>query len=269
MALIVRKSQDRGHSHHGWLNTFHTFSFGFYFDSSFMNFSHLQVLNEDKVEPKHGFGTHSHSEMEIFSYVIEGKLRHKDFMGNVEVISRGDVQFTSAGTGIYHSEHNHSSRELVHFVQVWVNPRETRLKPTYDFKSFSDEEKKNKLLLILSGSSHDNKKVIHIHQDLEVYASILDSTSIKEPKLTFKTKNDKRVQYVHVCDRGTTQLCIEGTSEDFKKETVVLSPGDGCFISSTQTLTFVSLNSTNLQNHKKLNFVEFLLFDLPNIDNIN
>ena len=168
----VRKSEERGHFDHGWLDTRHSFSFGDYNDRRFMGFRDLRVINEDRVRPGQGFGTHGHRDMEILSYVLEGGLAHKDSMGNGSVIVPGDLQYMSAGNGVRHSEFNASETEPVHFMQIWILPNAEGQPPRYDQKRFDRESTAGRLRLVASGSGADGS--IAIRQDVNVYASRLD-----------------------------------------------------------------------------------------------
>ncbi|PZU91506.1 MAG: quercetin 2,3-dioxygenase [Pseudanabaena sp.] len=174
--ITIRSSQERGVAKIDWLFSRHTFSFGHYHDPKFMGFSDLRVINEDQVQPKQGFGTHSHQDMEIISYVLEGALQHKDSIGTGSIIRPGDVQRMSAGTGISHSEFNASATDLVHFLQIWILPAITGIEPSYEQKAFNAEEKKGKLLLV--GSADGREGSITIHQDVNFYASLLSKAEI-------------------------------------------------------------------------------------------
>ena len=176
--IKTRLSSERGHADHGWLNSYHTFSFAGYHDPGFNGFRALRVINEDSVLPAEGFGRHGHDNMEILSYVLEGALEHKDSMGTGSVLKPGDVQVMSAGTGITHSEFNHSDQEGLHFLQIWMFPGKRNLKPRYDEKHFSKADKKDQLRLIASKSGKDSSLIVH--QDIELYASVLE----KGKKLT-------------------------------------------------------------------------------------
>ena len=169
--IQIRRAADRGHFDHGWLDTRHTFSFGDYHDPRHMGFRALRVINEDRVRPGEGFGTHGHRDMEILSYVLEGGLAHKDSMGNGSVISPGDVQYMSAGTGVRHSEFNASQTDPVHFYQIWILPEENGLAPQYGEKRFDESAKRGKLRLVASGAGDDGS--IGIRQDARVYATVL------------------------------------------------------------------------------------------------
>ena len=170
--LKVRKAGDRGVAELGWLSSRHTFSFADYYDPEQMGFGVLRVINEDRVRPGQGFGTHGHRDMDIISYVLEGALEHKDSIGTGSVIRPGDVQVMSAGTGIRHSEFNHSTTELVHFLQIWIMPDRPGIAPRYDQKQFPDDEKRGCLRLVGSRDGRDGSIVIH--QDVRLFAGILD-----------------------------------------------------------------------------------------------
>jgi redox-sensitive bicupin YhaK (pirin superfamily) len=172
--ITLRKSNERGHADHGWLNTYHTFSFADYFDRNHMGFHSLRVINEDRVAPAQGFGAHGHDNMEILTYVLSGALAHKDSMGNVETLRAGELQRMSAGTGIVHSEYNASKTEPVHFLQIWLRPGEKNLTPSYEQMKLEAEQKDNKLFLAASPDAGAMK----IHQDARVL--IGDVTAGKE-----------------------------------------------------------------------------------------
>jgi redox-sensitive bicupin YhaK (pirin superfamily) len=171
--ITVRHARERGTANLGWLDSRHTFSFGHYYDPNHMGFGPLRVINEDRVRAGGGFDTHGHRDMEIISYVLDGALEHKDSIGTGSVIRPGDVQVMSAGTGIRHSEFNHSKKNPVHFLQIWVIPDRQGLKPRYDQKSFPDSEKRGRLRLVGSPDGRDGSIVIH--QDADIYASLLAS----------------------------------------------------------------------------------------------
>ncbi len=171
--LAIRPANERGVANFGWLDSRHTFSFGHYYDPQFMGFGPLRVINEDQVQPGKGFDTHGHSDMEIISYVLEGALEHKDSLGTGSVIRPGDVQRMTAGTGVRHSEYNASDVDPVHFLQIWIMPEKKGLEPSYEQKAFSDSEKRGKLRLV--GSRDGREGSVTIHQDVDLYASLLDA----------------------------------------------------------------------------------------------
>lgn len=170
--IRIRKATDRGHFDHGWLNTFHTFSFGRYQDDEHMSFRSLRVMNEDWVQPGQGFGTHPHRDMEIVTYVLEGALEHKDSMGNGEVLRPGEFQRMSAGTGITHSEFNPSDVEPVHLYQIWLLPERQGIQPSYEQKAFRPDERLNQLRLVASRDGRDDS--LTIMQDVDIFLSTLD-----------------------------------------------------------------------------------------------
>ncbi len=165
--IKIRKSRDRGHFDHGWLDTFHTFSFADYRDPNHTGFRTLRVINEDRVQPGQGFGTHSHRDMEILTYVLQGTLEHKDSMGNTSVIRPGDVQRMTAGTGVTHSEFNHSGKDTVHLLQIWILPDKKGLTPGYEQRAFPLEEKVNRLRLVASKNGRGTS--VNVHQNVLMY----------------------------------------------------------------------------------------------------
>ena len=171
--ITIRKSNERGHFEHGWLNTYHTFSFDQYYDPRYMSFRQLRVINEDFVAPGRGFPKHGHRDMEIITYILEGALKHEDSMGNGSVIRPGDVQRMSAGTGVRHSEQNASLKERVHLLQIWILPHTIELEPSYEQKAFSDDDRRGQLRLIASEDGRDGS--VTVHQDVSLFASILDA----------------------------------------------------------------------------------------------
>ena len=170
--ITLRKSQERGYADHGWLKSYHSFSFAGYFDEKHMGYGNLRVINEDRIAPGTGFGTHSHKDMEIISYVMQGNLGHKDSMGNVKGIPPGDVQRMSAGTGVQHSEFNHADSQHTHFLQIWIEPNVKGIAPGYEQKTFSDAEKRGKLRLVASNDGADGS--VKVHADAKIYAGLLD-----------------------------------------------------------------------------------------------
>ena len=233
MSIVVRSAAERGHANHGWLDSFHTFSFGDYHDDAHMGFGPLRVINEDRVQPRMGFGTHGHRDMEIISYVIEGALEHKDSIGTGSVIRPGEVQVMSAGSGIRHSEFNHSADELVHFLQIWILPERGGLKPRYDQKVFADTEKRGRLRLVVSRDGREGSLVIH--QDADLYAALL----VDGEHVTHTLKPGRRA-WVQVV-RGSVE--VNG---------VAAQVGDGVALSGEASVAL-----------KGLSDAEILVFDLP------
>jgi redox-sensitive bicupin YhaK (pirin superfamily) len=171
--ITVRKSEERGKADLGWLKTHHTFSFNSYYDPEYMGFRALRVINEDYVQPGKGFDTHHHAEMEIISYVFQGSIEHRDNQGNGSILKAGEVQHMTAGTGITHSEHNPSPKEVLGFLQIWIEPNQIGLKPGYENMAVSDEEKRGRLKLMVSPGGENG--TLKIHQDVRIYASLLSS----------------------------------------------------------------------------------------------
>lgn len=185
--ITVRPKDERGVANFGWLDSRHTFSFGHYYDPQQMGFASLRVINEDKVIPAKGFGTHGHQDMEIISYVLSGELEHRDSMGNGSVIRPGDIQRMSAGTGVRHSEFNASKINPVHLLQIWIMPEQTGLQPSYEEKNFSSQIRSGKLTLVGSRDGRDNS--LTIHQDVNLYLGSLD----KSDRLTYKIDDNRAV----------------------------------------------------------------------------
>jgi quercetin 2,3-dioxygenase len=198
--ISLRKSNDRGYADHGWLKSYHSFSFANYYDPQHMGFGNLRVINEDRIAPGTGFGTHGHRDMEIISYVLEGNLAHKDTMGNVKGIPPGDVQRMSAGTGVQHSEFNHAPDQTTHFLQIWIEPNVTGIPPGYEQKTFADAEKRGRLRLVASPDAGQGS--VLIHADARVYAGLFDGDERFSLPLA-----PNRMGYVHVV-RG--ELAVNG-----------------------------------------------------------
>jgi len=217
--ITVRKGGDRGHADHGWLRSFHTFSFADYYDPAHMGFGPLRVINEDRVQPGTGFGTHGHRDMEIISYVLDGALEHKDSMGNGSVIRPGDVQRMSAGRGVMHSEFNPSSEHVVHFLQIWIEPNVRGISPSYEERRFDASAKRGTLKLIASPDGRDGS--VTIHQDALVYAALLDGSE----RVTHGLAAGRRA-YVHVA-RG--RVTVNGQP---------LEAGDGLKATEASALAF-------------------------------
>ena len=217
--IAIRHAEERGTANFGWLDSKHTFSFGHYFDSRHMSFGDLRVINEDRVKPGAGFDTHGHRDMEIISYVLDGALEHKDSIGNGSILRPGEVQRMSAGTGIEHSEFNPSPTDLVHLLQIWILPERNGLEPGYEQKSFPDDERRGTLRLV--GARDGRHGAVTIHQDVDLYATILEDGA----DVTHALRPDRKA-WVQVA-RGTVGLNGQP-----------LSQGDGAAVSDEGTLTF-------------------------------
>lgn len=196
--LTLRKSQERGYADHGWLKSFHSFSFAGYYDPEHMGFGNLRVINEDRIAPGTGFGTHGHRDMEIISYVLSGELAHKDNMGNGRAIPPGDVQRMSAGNGVLHSEFNHAPKDTTHFFQIWIEPNVTGIPPSYEQKTFATPEKRGALRLVASPDGAQGS--VTIHADAKLYAGLFDGDESATLALV-----PSRKSYVHLV-RGELEV---------------------------------------------------------------
>ena len=196
--MNLRKSSDRGFADHGWLKSFHSFSFAGYHDPKHMGFGNLRVINEDRIAPGTGFGTHGHRDMEIISYVLSGNLAHKDTMGNVKGIPPGDVQRMSAGNGVQHSEFNHAPNDTTHFFQIWIEPNVTGIAPSYEQKTFADAEKRGALRLVASSDGAHGS--VTVHADASLYAGFFDGAESARLAL-----NPARKSYVQLV-RGVLEV---------------------------------------------------------------
>lgn len=230
--IKIRRRDDRGHVDIGWLKSAHSFSFGHYYDPAHVNFGPLRVINEDHVIPGAGFATHPHDNMEIVTYVMDGALEHKDSMGNGSIIRPGDIQRMSAGTGLTHSEYNHSKEDKVHLLQIWFLPQKRDIKPDYEQKSFDRTGQKGKLSLVMSGTKK-GKDLVSINQDIDIHVGLLDGQNAS------LTPEAGRLQWVQVA-RG--QIDLNGQT---------LKQGDGAAISGEEKIT--------LENSRD---AEILLFDM-------
>jgi len=233
--ITLRPAKERGHANHGWLDSYHTFSFADYYDPKNVHFRSLRVINEDRVEAGRGFGTHPHNDMEIITYVLDGELAHADSIGTGSTIVPGEVQRMSAGTGVMHSEFNHSKSEGVHFYQIWIFPEEKGIEPSYEQKFFPDEEKLNRLRTIASPSGEDGS--LKIHQDAKLLATILEE--------------GKSVTHELARSRGAW-IQVAAGSVNVNGRT--LNAGDGAAITNESKVTL-----TGNANGKR---AEVLVFDL-------
>ena len=231
--MQIRKSNERGHANRGWLDSYHSFSFANYYDPNWMGFSVLRVINEDKIAPKKGFGTHAHQDMEIITYVLSGELAHKDSLGNVEVLRAGEVQRMSAGTGIEHSEYNASETTPVHLLQIWIEPERLDLPPSYEDKVFTDEQKYNQWCLLASEATHEGS--LKIHQNMALYATKLS----ERKQLTYALKHN-RSGYLQV---------VAGEVEVNHQH---LNAGDAALFVDGEAIEITAIKAA-----------EMLLFDLP------
>jgi len=232
----LRLSSERGHANHGWLDSYHSFSFANYYDPAHMAYSVLRVINEDVIDPSQGFGMHPHKDMEIITYMLQGELQHKDSLGNGSVIKAGDVQRMTAGTGIVHSEFNASNTHSAHLLQIWILPDRQRLTPSYEEKCFSQEQKQDHWCLIASVDGHDNS--LQIHQDMSLYAVVLSANR----SLDYQLKAE-RSAYIQIV-RGSLE--INGH---------FLEAGDALMVDAE-----IMANSLVFIANKQ---AEVLLFDLP------
>jgi len=230
--IITRTSQQRGHLDHGWLNTYHTFSFGDYHDPKQMGFRSLRVINEDFVAPSQGFGMHPHRDIEIITYIVKGQLKHQDSMGNGEVITPGEVQHMSAGSGVMHSEFNPSKTDPVHLLQIWIQPAQRGITPVYAQKRFADDERHNRLRIVASPDGADGS--IRINQDASLFAINLDAGS--------------NVSHEFAAGRHGWVQVIRG---EMAVNDITLSAGDGAAISDERSIKITAVQDA-----------ELLLFDL-------
>lgn len=230
--LTVRKAEERGHANHGWLDTNHSFSFANYYDPDQMGFRALRVINEDKISPRAGFGMHGHRDMEIITYVLEGELEHQDSLGNGSIIRPGDVQRMSAGTGIQHSEYNHSRTDLVHLLQIWIVPNQQGLAPSYEQKHFEFGEKQGQLRLVASPDGREGS--VTVHQDVDLFVAIV----AKGDRLSYPVRPN-RYLWLQVA-RGSLKIGDR-----------ILKAGDGVAASNLEHLDLITEDTA-----------EVLLFDL-------
>lgn len=230
--ITIRKAEERGHANHGWLDSYHTFSFANYYDPKYMGFRALRVINDDTVSGGAGFGKHGHRDMEIITYVLEGAVEHQDSIGNTAVVKPGEVQRMSAGTGIMHSEFNHSKNDSVHFLQIWIMPDTTGLPPSYEQRTFNIANEPGTLRLVAAKDSRDG--ALKIHQDVDLYTAVLE----KDSSVTHELKSQRHA-WIHIA-RGAVN--VNG---------LPLKMGDGAAISEESKLTIEATEKA-----------EFLLFDL-------
>jgi redox-sensitive bicupin YhaK (pirin superfamily) len=230
--IQLRLSEERGHAEHGWLNSYHTFSFANYYDPRFSGFRDLLVINEDRVQGDTGFGLHGHKEMEIISYILGGEIEHKDSMGTTTVLKPGDVQRMSAGTGVQHSEFNHSKTQQLHFLQIWILPEKKGIQPDYVEKNYSIDQKRNQLKLIVSQKGEEGS--LKINQDIKLYASVLEENNSLSLPL-----------------KSTRHAWIQVASGSVELNGLLLNTGDGAAISDESKVQLLAKSTS-----------EVLVFDL-------
>lgn len=231
--MRLRKSADRGYVNHGWLESYHTFSFTGYYDPAYMGYSVLRVINDDVIQAAQGFGMHPHKNMEIITYMLQGELRHEDSLGNTSVIKAGDVQCMTAGTGVVHSEFNASTKHKVHLLQIWIFPERKLLEPSYSENHFTAEQKQDRWCLVVSQDGRENS--LKIHQDVSLFATV-----ITDGKALDYTLQGDRSAYIQVAE-GEVDVCGQH-----------LVAGDALMVDGSQSLTMLGLKKA-----------ELLLFDLP------
>jgi len=232
--IEIRKAQDRGHSHIDWLDSYHTFSFGEYYDPDHIQFGYLRVINEDRIKPSMGFGTHPHRDMEIITVMLEGELAHKDSMGNGSVIKKGDIQKMTAGSGIMHSEFNNSDSVEAHLLQIWITPNSMGLTPGYEQISINDLKNSDEIKLIASGKAESRNGIIQINQNVDLFVGNLG--------------NDKKVEFV---SENSNKIWIQLISGQMSINGKELSAGDGAAITESDIL--------NIESKEKS---EFLIFEM-------
>lgn len=267
MNVVLRKAAERGHANHGWLDSYHSFSFAGYYDPKFNQFNSLRVINTDWVAPGKGFGKHPHANFLIFSYIVDGKLQHNDSMGNEEILERGDVQYTCAGSGIRHSEYNGSNKKPVRFLQIWLMPQKRDLPPRYQTMRYPDALKLNNAFPIVAkynttdrvfehsyaGKRPDSvasQDIITCETDAVVFASIIDEgVEVSFPS----NKDNSREWYVQCTDMGSSATILTSDGENVR-----LEPGDGAFITGKGVRELVIRGEKDKDKKK----TELIVFDL-------
>lgn len=240
LQIRLRKSAERGHANHGWLDSYHSFSFANYYDAAHMQYSVLRVINEDVIAPAKGFGMHGHHDMEIITYMLKGALQHKDSMGNGSVIQAGDVQRMTAGTGVRHSEFNASDKHSAHLLQIWLLPDRSNITPSYEEKHFDAASKKNQWRLVASNDAREGS--VLVHQDIALYATLLD-----------------KGQALNYVPRSGRSLYVQIASGEVTLNGATLSVGDAMMIDVLEAASIAIVSHTD---------AEILLFDLPLAENV-